>query len=165
VSLNRQEMLLQVEAGQRGEMIFRSSSFPDRPARPQSALGVDGRRRDVSSNGIHQFSLGRLRADGAAGPLWITTTPRGRNWLWQQRDKIRLYQARTQDNPFLDREFIDALEETYTGKFAEQELGGAFVGFDGLVYELFDDEVHITERAGPWQRVIAGVDEGYTNPA
>ncbi len=58
-----------------------------------------------------------------------------------------------------------ALEDTYTGRFAEQELGGAFVGFDGLVYELFSDDAHIAERHGPWARVIAGIDEGYTNPA
>ena len=164
VSLNRQEMLLQVGSGQRGEMIFRSSSVPDRLRGPN----LNWAWMDEGAMCLplaYTVLIGRLRAGGAAGPLWITTTPRGRNWLWEQRDKIRLYHARTQDNPFLDREFIDALEETYAGKFAEQELGGAFVGFDGLVYELFDDEVHITERAGPWQRVIAGVDEGYTNPA
>lgn len=164
IKVNRGEMLVEVKAGRRGEMLLRSSSVPDRLRGPNlNWAWMDEGAMCLPT--AYTILIGRLRADGAAGPLWITTTPRGRNWLWEQRGKIRLYQARTQDNPFLDREFVEALEETYTGKFAEQELGGAFVGFDGLVYELFSDDLHIAERHGPWARVIAGIDEGYTNPA
>lgn len=164
IQINRQEMLLRVQAGAQGEMVFRSSSVPDRLRGPNLnwAWMDEGAMCPAAAFDI---LIGRLRAKGAAGDLWITTTPRGRNWLWERRDTIKLYRARTQDNPFLNTEFIDALESAYTGRFAEQELGGEFVGYDGLVYELFDTDRHIVERSGPWQRVIAGIDEGYTNPA
>ena len=164
VKTNEAKMTMQVQSGARGSILLRSSSVPDRLRGPNLhwAWMDEGAMCPPTA---YPILLGRLRADGAAGPLWITTTPRGRNWLWQQRDAISIYRARTQDNPYLSGDFVAALEDTYTGRFAEQELGGAFVGFDGLVYELFSDDLHIAERHGPWARVIAGIDEGYTNPA
>ncbi len=164
VKTNEAKMTMQVQSGARGSILLRSSSVPDRLRGPNLhwAWMDEGAMCPPTA---YPILLGRLRADGAAGPLWITTTPRGRNWLWQQRDAISIYRARTQDNPYLSGDFVAALEDTYTGRFAEQELGGAFVGFDGLVYELFSDDAHIAERHGPWARVIAGIDEGYTNPA
>jgi len=109
--------------------------------------------------------IGRLREGGRAGPCWITTTPKGRNWLWEKQDQIRLFRARTRENPYLAQEFVESLEAAYTGQFARQELEGEFVTFEGLVYEEFDRTSYVLERRGPWQQVIVGVDEGYTNPA
>lgn len=163
VTLNKQEMLLSIAGGRCGEMLLRSASAPDRLRGPNLnwAWMDEGA---MCSQEAFDILIGRLRADGAAGPLWITTTPRGRNWLWQRRETIQIYRARTQDNPFLDPEFVTALEDAYTGRFAEQELGGLFVGFDGLVYD-FQENVHVESRVNSWRRVIAGIDEGYTNPA
>lgn len=161
VELARQEMILRIPG--HGEMMLRSASVPDRLRGPNIrwAWMDEGA---MCTELAYSIIIGRLRADGGAWPLWITTTPRGRNWLWERRDTIALFRARTRDNPYLSKEFVADLEASYTGRFAEQELGGEFVGFDGLVYDFRDSE-HVREAAGPWRRVIAGVDEGYTNPA
>jgi phage terminase large subunit len=95
--------------------------------------------------------MGRLREDGGAGPCWITTTPKGRNWVWREfvenrRASYALFHARTQDNPYLAAEFVDDLEQSYTGSWAAQELGGEFVAFEGLVYEQFGAD-NVAERA------------------
>jgi phage terminase large subunit len=78
---------------------------------------------------------------------------------------MTIFRARTQDNPYLAPDFVKSLETNYTGKFADQELGGEFVGFEGLVYEEFDRGVHVNSDTHWFSRVIAGVDEGYSNPA
>jgi phage terminase large subunit len=78
---------------------------------------------------------------------------------------MTIYRTRTQDNPYLSPDFVQSLEASYTGKFARQELEGEFVGFEGLVYEEFDRGVHVHDGEHTFVRAIAGVDEGYTNPA
>jgi hypothetical protein len=61
---------------------------------------------------------------------------------------------------------VESLYAAYEGKFAQQELLGEFVGFDGLVYDEFDRGRNVkTVPSRTWTRVFAGVDEGYTNPA
>ena len=109
--------------------------------------------------------MARLREGGRAGPMWITTTPKGRNWLYECRSEMTIFQAATRDNPYLSPEFVGSLEASYTGPFARQELYGEFVAFEGLVYEEFDRAVHVAAWEGPWMRVLAGMDEGYANPS
>jgi len=55
----------------------------------------------------------------------------------------------------------------YAGQFADQEIEGLFVAFDGLVY-TFDGstEGHLKGWDGAsFGRTIGGIDWGYTNPA
>lgn len=162
VNFHKSEMLATLAGG--AEVIFRSADKPDRLRGPNiHACWLD--EAALCPAGTWEVVIGRLRADGKAGPCWITTTPKGRNWLWEKREQIRIYRARTRDNPYLAPEFVQSLEDAYTGDFARQELEGEFITFEGLVYEEFRRNVHVAERAGPWQRVVVGVDEGYTNPA
>ena len=146
------------------EVLFRSADKPDRLRGPNIHWAhID--EAAMCPAQTWEIVIGRLRASGQAGPCWVTTTPRGRNWLWDKREQIRLFRARTKDNPHISREFVASLEMAYTGQFSRQELGGEFVSFEGLVYEEFTRETHAVTKAGPWRRVIAGIDEGYTNPA
>ncbi len=148
----------------RAEVMFRSADDPDRLRGPNlSWVHVD--EAALCPPGTWEVVIGRLRAGGEAGPCWLTTTPKGRNWLWTMREQIRIFQASTKDNPYLSPEFVASLELAYTGQFARQELHGEFVAFEGLVYEDFERGRHVAQQHGPWKRVVAGVDEGYANPA
>lgn len=161
-NFHKTEMLAKINGG--GEVLFRSADKPDRLRGPNvSWAWID--EGALCAPGTWEIVIGRLREGGKAGPCWVTTTPKGRNWLYERQDQMTIFRSRTQDNPYLDREFVRSLEASYTGQFAAQELAGEFVGFDGLVYEEFDRSRHVVEAAGPWARVIAGLDEGYTNPA
>ena len=148
-----------------GEILFRSADQPDRLRGPNVHWAhID--EGGLCPAGTWEIVIGRLRADGLAGPCFVTTTPKGRNWLYDRQSEMKVFRAKTRDNPYLAPEFVASLESAYTGKFAQQELLGEFVGFDGLVYEEFDRGRNV--RAIPtrtWRRVIGGVDEGYTNPA
>ena len=147
------------------EILFRSADMPDRLRGPNIHwMWID--EAALCPAQTWEIGIGRLRADGTAGPAWLTTTPKGRNWVYNQLQNLTVFRATTGDNPYLDREFVDSLQAVYTGQFARQELLGEFVGFDGLVYDEFDRGRNVkTVPTRTWTRVWAGVDEGYTNPA
>ena len=67
---------------------------------------------------------GRVRV-GDQQQAWITGTPKGRNWIWDEwvkskDDRHTLYRFRTDENPTLDIDFVHSLG--YEGKFAEHLL-------------------------------------------
>lgn len=158
----KSEMLVTLVNG--SEILFRSADNPDRLRGPSLHWWM-GDEAAMYDRAVWPIMIGRLRADGQAGDAFVATTPRGRNWLYERQGEIRLFRARTRDNPYLDPEFVRSLEASYTGQFAAQELDGEFVAFEGLVYQEFDRARHIQPQAGPFVRYVAGVDEGYTNPA
>jgi phage terminase large subunit len=69
------------------------------------------------------------------------------------------------ENRFLPPEYIADLEASYSGEFAQQELHGQFVAFEGLIYSEFRSGIHVTNVEPPkdWRR-IRSIDWGYTNP-
>ena len=152
------------------EVLFRSAEKPERLRGPNLAWAyVD--EAALCPPDTWPILLGRLRYEGRAGRGWITTTPKGRNWVYEtfgQADgAYALHRTTTRANPYLAPEFIASLEAAYSGDFARQELLGEFVAFEGLVYEEFDRSLHVWPYdAWPqFAEVVAGVDEGYTNPS
>jgi phage terminase large subunit len=125
----------------------------------------------MSAAMVRSIMIGRLRQFGKRGYEWRTTTPRGRNHIWQTfvRDNQNnpdyfLIQATSADNVFLDRSIIEDWEREYVGDFADQELGGEFVAFSGLIYSEFDRRLHVTtKRPDTWTYAEAGVDWGFSH--
>ena len=76
----------------------------------------------------------------------------------------RAIETRSGDNFFLPVDYVEWLN-TLTGTHAARYRDGKWVGFEGLVYDMWDRAVHIKERPGPWARIWGAIDEGYTNPA
>ncbi len=114
----------------------------------------------------------RLREEPGLG--WITTTPKGRNWVYRRfieapGEDYAAVHCRTQDNPYLPPWFVEELRRSYTGEWAAQELDAEFVEFGGLIYKMFKPELNVFASAPEplrerKQRVVAGVDWGYTAP-
>lgn len=161
-TFNKAEMTMRIKGG--GEILFRSADNPDRLRGPNlNWAHID--EGAMCPPGTWEVVIGRLRADGKAGPAWITTTPNGRNWLYQRRDQFTLFRARTADNPYLSPDFVRSLEQSYTGEFARQELDGEFVSMEGMVYPMFTDKHVITRPRAELRDWYLAMDEGYTNPA
>lgn len=162
-TFNKAEMTARLKGG--GEVLFRSADNPDRLRGPNLHWAhID--EGAMCPAGTWEIIIGRLRADGQAGPCWITTTPNGRNWLYNRRSEMTIFHARTMDNPYLAPEFIRSLESAYTGEFARQELEGEFISLEGLVYPMFNHAAHVQRREGSeFTRWALTMDEGYTNPA
>jgi len=75
----------------------------------------------------------------------------------------RLIETNSLDNFFLPKQYVSQLQKL-TGTDYERYVLGKWTAYEGLVYRDFSKDVHVCERAGPWKRIIFGVDEGYTNP-
>jgi PBSX family phage terminase large subunit len=164
---NKSEMLIRLRNG--SEVLFRSTDNPDRLRGP-SISWWHGDEAAMYEADTWNIMLGRLRQFGQQGFAWITTTPRGRNWVWQRfvrdaTDDYRIFHAKSADNVHLDRAIVSAWEQSYVGDFARQELAGEFVAFEGLIYNEFDRALHISQyRPTHFKQVIAGVDFGFANP-
>lgn len=169
VDFNKSEMIATMSNG--SEILFRSADDPER-LRGANLSWWFGDEAALYVPVAWDIGIGRLRQHGRLGYAWLTTTPKGRNWIYQQfvqrkRRNYRILQGSTLDNIFLHPEFIEGLKETYSGDFALQELMGEFVAFEGLIYPEFDPRIHRFTKSVDLERmrrVEAGVDWGYTNP-
>lgn len=123
--------------------------------------------------------MGRLR--DKYGPLkgFLTTTPRGKNWIYScfvkkedpetrqpflNPDDYEWFSGSTLDNPHLPEEYKKNLLNQYSGKFKDQEIYGQFTSFFGQVFSNFDIGIHII-KTEPKKMVeyVFGVDFGFTN--
>jgi len=163
----RSDLTVRLKNG--SEVLFRSADDPDRLRGPNLHWAWIDEAAMCPAKTL-EITLGRLRAQRKARPLWITGTPKGRNWLFAALSSMELYKARTAANPFLASEFVDSLYQIYSGSFAEQELEGSFIKLEGAIFEEFDEAVHVTPRpkgnlAEIFDTFIFGADAGFTNPA
>lgn len=153
-------------------IMFRSADHPELLRGP-SITWWWGDEAALYVENVWRVMIGRLRQGGKLGYAWLTTTPKGRNWLYKAFVKDTkyahqrvMYKLPTWRNPFIDRAYYEMLRESYSGDFARQELEGDFVAFEGLVYEEFARDIHAKDIHFPEQfaLVAAGVDWGYANP-
>lgn len=73
------------------------------------------------------------------------------------------FRTRSHENVFLPPDYLARID-TLTGVARKRLVLGEWVGSEGLVYDTWDRDAHVRERAGPWARVIIAVDDGNTNP-
>jgi PBSX family phage terminase large subunit len=126
-----------------------------------------------------EIVLSRLRHQKGSRRAWITTTPKGFDWLYRlfylKKDKqgnplknasdYAIFGGSTLDNPYTPEEYKQTLLDTYVGAFRKQEIYGEFVGYEGLVYPNFRPDTHVLERMPiEFKEVVAGIDFGFTNP-
>jgi PBSX family phage terminase large subunit len=153
------EMLARLVNG--SEVMFRSADDPDRLRGPNigwfwldeaAMMGVD----------VWNIMLGRLRE--APGRAWLTTTPRGDNWIYDRwvRKALPGYamiRSSSRDNPFLPPDFIANLESAYTSRFARQEIEGEFLlDVPGALWKRAELDAHRVQSARVFSRVVVGVD-------
>ena len=163
----RSDLTVRLKNG--SEILFRSADDPDRLRGPNLHWAwID--EAAMCPAQTFPITLGRLRAKRKARPLWITGTPKGRNWLFTEVQNMQLFKARTAANPFLAPEFVRSLYDIYSGSFADQELEGSFIKLEGAIYEEWDEALHISPRPSgdlrsSFSDVFLCCDAGYTNPA
>ena len=81
----------------------------------------------------------RLRQTGMPCVGFISTTPKGFNWVYREfvEKKNRNYfmvQVSSRENWFNPAEYVPDLEDSYEGEFAQQEIEGAFVIVGGTAF-------------------------------
>jgi phage terminase large subunit len=118
-----------------------------------------------------QILIGRLREQKGPRRGWVTTTPKGYNWIWDKfvnkpTSDYFYVTASSLDNPYLPEDYKRSLQQEYTGVFARQEIYGLFVGFEGCVYPEFNRAIHVIDTSQyKFEAILGCVDFGFTNPS
>jgi predicted phage terminase large subunit-like protein len=114
-------------------VLFRSGDEPDRLRGPNlNWFWMDeGAYCDES---VFDVMLGRIRVDPRNA--WVTSSPNRKNWLYRAFGPgnpygYSLHTASTRDNYHLPKDYVDSLVTRYSSSFAEQEIEGRFVDFEG----------------------------------
>lgn len=130
----RSEMKAKLSDGK--TILFRSAEHPDRLRGPNLGwFWLD--EAAMMSKDVWLIMIGRLREQ--PGRAWVTTTPRGKNWLYdtfhQDNSDYAITHSSTRDNVFLPSEFVRSLEQSYTSEWQQQEIEGQFVDPSGALFK------------------------------
>lgn len=165
---NKNEKLIRLKNG--SEIYYASTQHPDRLRGP-SLSWYWGDEAAMYTPDVQPIMIGRLRQHGRLGYDWITTTPRGRNWVFKRflvdhagDPDYFIVKASSRENTFIDEAIVEAWALEYVGDFAAQELDAEFVAFEGLIYAEFDRARHVRADLPQYPRAVAGVDWGFANP-
>lgn len=125
----RSEMRIVFKNG--AEAIFRTADDPERLRGPNMSWAWMDEAAQCHPD-TWKIVIGRLRQHGRAGRAWLTTTPKGMNWVYEvfvakANDDTTMFRAATRLNPFLATEYVRSLTTQYEGDFAAQELEAEFI--------------------------------------
>ena len=68
------------------------------------------------------------------------------------------------DNPSLSQEYKDGLKASYSGVFYDRYILGKWVKAEGLIYSMFDDNIHVVDKTPTrFDKVRVAVDHGTQN--
>lgn len=120
------------------EIIFRSTDNPE-TLRGPNLSGVWMDEASLSKRDAFDILIGRLREGGELGWMTATFTPKGKtHWTYKMfgtaQPDTELIHARSDENPFLPKDFVAKVKLRYTSEQSRQELGGDFLEGGGNHY-------------------------------
>ncbi len=129
---------------------LRSLDRPDNIIRgPEYTWAFIDEGRNVTLNDWKLLN-GRLRQPGYKRGAWVASTPNGFDWMYhvfhpdgdhhaKEYPDAEWYNAAMRENTFLDEDYLQMMEQSYSGRFYEQEVLGKFVGIvEGGVFPSWD---------------------------
>lgn len=124
-------------------VMFRSTDEPDRLRGPNlSAAWMD--EAAYSTFDAFDAIRGGIRDPKRPNQIWMTTTPKGFNWLYdffvgeKRKENYHLHHWTSMENPFVRPEFVERIAEGKTREAVLQEINGEFVNISGNIQ--FDQE-------------------------
>jgi len=81
--------------------------------------------------------------------IFGTTNPGSeQHWIYKrfyppEPGKREVYESATEDNPHNPDDYVTRLQGQYSGVMADRYIGGEWVGFEGRVYDEFDETTHV----------------------
>jgi len=135
-----------------GRMVHgHSAENPDR-IRNETAVGFwgDEMREAKNFKSLWDVLLGRVLSTEGKG--FITTSPNSYDdihdiFIANKKPEYGTVRFSTYENTFLNKERIDELASNYDQRFAQQELMGEFVIFEGAVYYTFNRQQNAGDLA------------------
>lgn len=71
---------------------------------------------------------------------------------------INYWHFKLDDNPFLDKQFVESLKQEYTGLWYKRYIEGLWVMAEGVIYDMWDEQKHVIECPLEHQEYYAAVD-------
>lgn len=105
----------------------------------------------------------------SGGPIWMTTTPNGKNWLYDRIFKkdgdpdFKIIHARSIDNPAINAKIIERMAAGYSEEMRAQEFEAVFTHRTGLVYPMFTLKC-IQDPPKGGGEIVCGIDPGANDP-
>lgn len=152
--LNKSEGIIEVT--NIGTVIFRSLENPDRiigyEVHHSHVDELDTLDSEKAEEAWHKLLARNRKAIRLRNPkkgmrkntAGVYTTPEGfrfvyKRWKKEQKEGYELIQASTYDNPFLPKEYIENLRDSYPEQLIDAYLAGKFVNLEsGTVYPNYD---------------------------
>ena len=123
----------------------------------------------------------QARAIVARTKFIITTTPRGKNFVYRQiavpggygggaitDPKVAVHTWTSKDNPYADKDHIRKMERIFGKEYAKQELQALFTDQVGYVYGEFDRSIHMVDLPSQdpdyYDIIVGGIDPGMRDP-
>lgn len=110
----------------------------------------------------------RCSVEGAK--FWFSCNPNSpfhwfkKEWINKVTEKKILYLHFTMDdNPSLSEDVKNRYKSLYTGVFYKRYILGLWVAADGIVYPMFDPDVHAIPVRRNWTRIFVSGDFGIQN--
>lgn len=110
----------------------------------------------------------RCSVEGAK--FWFSCNPNSpfhwfkKEWINKVTEKKVLYLHFTMDdNPSLSEEVKNRYKALYTGVFYKRYILGLWVAADGIVYPMFDPDIHAIQLKRRWTRIFVAGDFGIQN--
>lgn len=70
-----------------------------------------------------------------------------------------------EDNPSLDREYVENLKKEYRGLWNKRYIQGQWCLAEGSVFDFFSEDIHVIDEAPAYAKYwLCGIDYGTTNP-
>lgn len=124
----------------------------------------EARDMPLSAFQVVQGRVGRRL--GSQTIVYLTTTPKGFNWIYKlfgpkrknKKDYV-LFRATTRDNPALNPDYADGLEDSYDESMKRQEVDGDFVAEGKTLYHAWssrNESAKAKYRKG--DRIIVALD-------
>lgn len=125
---------------------------------------TDTTRPEIAEKAMIRLQ-GRVRV-GNCPQIAAASTPEGYGFMYnffeeQKADNKALYRGKSEDNPYLDKDFVEDLKKKYHPQLVKAYLNGEFVNLESAtVFYEFDRNRHGTGvfLPGPEERIVFGAD-------
>ena len=128
---------------------------------------------EITANDFAQldFSVRVGVKDKALQTILVCNPSHPRHWIYEKfnlggnppPNHVAIHST-IDDNIYLDKSYIEITKANYTGVAYDRYIRGMWVGYDGLVYDYYDPEIHRTESQTQIRTTILGVDDGTADP-
>jgi PBSX family phage terminase large subunit len=87
-------------------------------------------------------------------------------YLDKKRGDVNEWFFNFDDNPLIDKEYVEKQKDRFSGVFYERMILGKWTSAENAVYDLFNRSEHVTEEipTKAITRYILGIDWGYEHP-